>query len=50
MRRTRVSLDPFEIELIEAIDDVFLAKQAEQANEKDRQQALRDGLKDVEKR
>lgn len=50
MRRTKIALDPFDIELIEAIDDVFLAKQAEQASQKDRQQSLRDGLKDIEKR
>lgn len=50
MRRARVHLDPFDIELIEAIDDVFLVKQAEQASDRDRQQALRDGLKDIEKR
>lgn len=50
MRRARVHLDPFEIELVEAVDDVFMAKQAEQTSEKDRQQALKDGLKDIEKR
>jgi hypothetical protein len=50
MRRTRVKLDPFEIELVEALDDVFLASMAEKPSDRDKQQALRDGLKAAEKR
>lgn len=50
IRRTGTALDPFDIDLIEALDDLFLAKTEEQASEQDRQTALRDGLKLAEKR
>lgn len=49
-RRTGVRLDPRDIELIEAVDDLFLQKSAEQASASDQQQSIRDGLKNVEKR
>ena len=49
VRRTGTMLDPFDIDLIEALDDLFLAKMAEQAGEKDRQTALRDGLRSAGK-
>lgn len=45
MRNTRTRLDPRDIDLIEAVDDLYLLKMAEhQAGERDRQQALRDGM------
>lgn len=45
IRRTGLRLDPRDIDLIEAIDDLYLAKMAEhQASERDRQQAIKDGL------
>ncbi|MFC3704474.1 hypothetical protein ACFOOL_06875 [Devosia honganensis] len=50
IRRTGTALDPFDIDLIEALDDLFLAKMAEQAGEHDREAALKDGLKSIEKR
>lgn len=49
VRRTGIMLDPRDIELIEALDDLYLAKTAEQASERDKQQALRDGLERVSK-
>lgn len=49
VRRTGIRLDPRDIELIEALDDLYLAKMAEQASERDKQQALRDGLERVSK-
>lgn len=48
IRRTGLRLDPRDIDLIEAVDDLYLGKMAEhQASERDRQQALRDGLGQV---
>lgn len=44
VRRTGLRLDPGDIQLIEDIDDLYLSKMAEQASERDRQQALKDGL------
>ena len=49
VRRTGIRLDPRDIELIEALDDLYLVKTAEQASESDKQQALRDGLERVSK-
>lgn len=49
VRRTGIRLDPRDIELIEALDDLYLVKTAEQASERDKQQALRDGLGRVSK-
>ena len=49
-RRTGVRLDPRDIELIEAVDDAFLEKSAENASAADQQQKIKDGLKMVEKR
>lgn len=49
VRRTGIRLDPRDIELIEALDDLYLVKTAEQASERDKQQALRDGLERVSK-
>jgi hypothetical protein len=46
IRRTGLRLDPRDIELIEALDDLYLAKAAEEvASQADHQQAVRDGLK-----
>jgi len=44
IRRTGLHLSPQDIELIEDIDDLYLSKVAEQASERDRQQAIKDGL------
>jgi hypothetical protein len=45
IRRTGLRLDPRDIDLIEAVDDLYLQKMAEhQASERDRQQAIKDGL------
>lgn len=44
IRRTGLRLDPGDVQLIEDIDDLYLSKMAEQANERDRQQAMKDGL------
>lgn len=49
VRRTGIRLDPRDIELIEALDDLYLVKTAEQASERDKQQALRDDLVRVSK-
>jgi hypothetical protein len=48
MRRARVRLAPWEIELIEDLDDTYLAAQSAEAKSKaDRQRAIKDGLRDV---
>lgn len=44
IRRTGLRLDPRDIDLIEAIDDLWLIKQSEHASDRDRHQALKDGL------
>lgn len=45
IRRTGLRLDPRDVELIEAVDDLYLRKQAEQqASARDQQQAIKDGL------
>jgi len=45
IRRTGLRLNPYDVDLIERVDDLYLSKMAEQqASERDRQQALRDGL------
>lgn len=44
MRRTGTRLDPMDIELIEELDDLYLATMAAQAAKADRHQALKDGL------
>lgn len=42
---TRTQLTPFDIEMVEMLDDLYLASVAQDASEKDRQQAQKDGLK-----
>ncbi|WP_425326598.1 phage tail assembly chaperone [Pseudaminobacter salicylatoxidans] len=49
VRRTGLRLDPRDVELIEAIDDLFLAQTAKQASASDQQQALKDGLASISK-
>lgn len=45
IRRTGLRLDPRDVLLIEDVDDLYIAKMAEQqASERDRRQALKDGL------
>lgn len=45
IRTTGEHLDPFDIRMIEALDDTYLASLAAGADEADRQQAVIDGLK-----
>lgn len=45
VRRSRMALDPRDIELIEAIDDLYIAQISAAASAADQQQALADGLK-----
>lgn len=40
-------LSPFDIEIIEIIDDCYLASAREEASEADRHQELKDGLMDA---
>lgn len=48
IRRTGLRLDPRDIELIEALDDLYLEKAAEDAaGEADYRQAIKDGLRSV---
>lgn len=45
IRRTGLRLDPRDVELIEDVDDLYLRKATEQqASERDKQQAIKDGL------
>lgn len=49
-RRAQVRLAPWEIELIEELDDVYLAHQSSEAvGRADKQRAIRDGLRGVAK-
>lgn len=45
MRATKKRLAPWEVEMIEMIDDAFLDQVAKAASDADRNQALKDGLK-----
>lgn len=45
VRRSRMALDPRDIELIEAIDDLYIAQVSAAASAADQQQALKDGLR-----
>ena len=49
VRNTRSSLDPFDIEMIEELDDCYLAAQLKELSDADKQQAMKDGLKSAEK-
>lgn len=49
IRRTGLRLDPRDIELIEAVDDLYLSKKVEHADVSDQQQALRDDLRQTSK-
>lgn len=49
LRLHGVYLSPFEVELIEIIDDSYLASARTEASEEDKQQAIRDGLKGAAK-
>ncbi|MGN6142243.1 MAG: phage tail assembly chaperone [Mesorhizobium sp.] len=44
VRNTRTRLDPHDIEMIEQIDDLYLAASANAGSQADRNQAIRDGL------
>lgn len=44
-RYTGTRLDRHDIEILEALDDLFLSKMSERASPADKQQALKDGLK-----
>jgi hypothetical protein len=44
MRNTRTRLDPHDIEMIEQLDDLFLASSAKTGSQADRNQAIKDGL------
>lgn len=44
MRNTRTRLDPHDIEMIEQLDDLFLASSAKAGSQADRNQAIKDGL------
>lgn len=44
IRRTGLRLGPHDIDLIEALDDLYIEKTADQASVRDKQQALKDGL------
>ena len=44
-RYTGARLDTHDIEMLEALDDLFISKMSERATPSDKQQALKDGLK-----
>lgn len=44
-RYTGAQLDTHDIEMLEALDDLFLSKMSERASPADKQQALKDGIK-----
>lgn len=49
MRNTRTRLDPHDIEMIEQLDDLYLAATAKAGSQADRNQAIRDSLANVGK-